>query len=131
MTEINFRNYFFRNQHLNSVYLYIRFQPNVQDEIIYAIIDPQGNVESGVGSGVPRDVYLLCWAEVSDSYQIGTDQRVPFIQHDLYIPEWVVTGWILIKGYLDFGYFPIILSYCFVHYCLYGEVDEKESMKGF
>ena len=29
------------------------------------------------------------------------------------------------------GYFPIILSYCFVHCCLYGEVDEKELIKGF
>ena len=38
---------------------------------------------------------------------------------------------ILIKGYLDFGYFPIILSYFFVHYCLYGEVDEEELITGF
>ena len=107
-------------------YLYIHFQPNVQDEIIYTIIDPQGNVESGVGSGASRDVYSLFWAEVSDRYLIETDQRVPFVQHELYIPEWEAIGRILIKGYLDFGYFPIVLSYCFVHYCLYGEVDEEE-----
>ena len=70
------------------MYLYINFQPNIQDEIIYTIINPQENVESGVGSGVSRDVYSLFWAEVSDSYLIGTDQRVPFVLHDLYIPEW-------------------------------------------
>ena len=84
-----------------------------------------------MGSGVSRDVYSLFWAEVSDSYLIGTDQRVPFVRHDLYIPEWEAIGRILIKGYLDFGYFPIVLSYCFVHYCLYGEVDEEELIKGF
>ena len=84
-----------------------------------------------MGSGVSRDVYSLFWAEVSDSYLIGTDQRVPFVRHDLYIPEWEAIGRILIRGYLDFGYFPIVLSYCFVHYCLYGEVDEEELIKGF
>ena len=98
--------------------------------MIYTIIDPQGNVESGVGSGVSRDVYSLFWAEVSDSYLIGTDQRVPFVRHDLYIPEWEAIGRILIRGYLDFEYFPIVLSY-FVHYCLYGEVHEEELIKGF
>ena len=113
------------------MYLYINFQPNVRDEIVYTIIDPQGNVESGVGSGVSRDVYSLFWAQVSDSYLIGTDQRVSFVRHDLYIPEWESIGRILIKEYLDFGYFPIDLSYCFVYYCLYGEVDEEELIKGF
>ena len=113
------------------MYLYIHFQSNVQDEIIYTIIDAQGNVKSCVGSGVLRDVYPLFWAEVSDSYLIGTDQWVPLLQHDLCIPEWEAIGWIFIKGYLDFGYFPIVLSYCFIHYCLYGEVDEEELIKGF
>ena len=131
MTETNFWNLFSWNYYLNSVYLYIHFQPKVQDEIIYAIINPQRNVESVAGSGVSRDVYSLFWAEVSDSYLIDTDQRVPFVRHDLYIPEWEAIGRILIKGYLDFGYFPIVLSYCFVHYCLYGEVDEEELIKGF
>ena len=69
------------------MYLYIHFQTNVRDEIIYTISDPQGNVESGVGSGVSCDVCSLFWAEVSDSYLIGTDQWVPFVRHDLYIPE--------------------------------------------
>ena len=62
---------------------------------------------------------------------IETDQRVPFVRHDLYILEWEAIGKILFKGYLDFGYFSIVLSYCFVHYCLYGEVDEEELIKGF
>ena len=61
------------------MYLYIHFQPNIQDEIIYTTIDPQGNVESSVGSGVSCDVYSLFWAKLSDSYLIGTDQQVPFV----------------------------------------------------
>ena len=65
------------------MHLYIHFQPNVQDEIIYAIVVPQGDIESGVRSGVSRDLHSLFWAEVSDSYSIGTDQWVPFVRHDL------------------------------------------------
>ena len=80
------------------MYLYINFQPNVRDEIIYTIIDPPGIVESGVESGVSRDVYSLFWAQVSYSYLIGTDQWVSFVRHDLYIPEWEAIGRILIKG---------------------------------
>ena len=82
-----------------------------------------------MGSGVSRDVYSLFWTDVSDSYLIGTDQRVPFVWHDLYIPEWEAIGRILIKGYLDFECFSIVLSYCFVHYCLYGKLDEEELIK--
>ena len=82
-----------------------------------------------MGSGVSRDVYSLFWTDVSDSYLIGTDQRVLFVWHDLYIPEWEAIGRILIKGYLDFECFSIVLSYCFVHYCLYGKLDEEELIK--
>ena len=84
-----------------------------------------------MGSGASRDVCSLFWTEVSDSYLIGTDQRVPFVRYGLYIPEWEAIGRIPIKGCLDFRYFPIILSYGFVHYCLYGEVEEEELIKGF
>ena len=45
--------------------------------------------------------------------------------------EWETMGMILMRGYLDFGYFPIFNSYCFIHYCLYGEVEENELIDGF
>ena len=38
---------------------------------------------------------------------------------------------ILMKGYLDFGYFAIFFRYCFIHFCLYGEVEENELIDGF
>ena len=28
-------------------------------------------------------------------------------------------------------YFPIFISYCSIHYCLYGEVEENELIDGF
>ena len=78
------------------MYLGFHFQPNVQDEIIYTIINQQGYVGSGVGSGVSHDVYSILLTEVSHSYLIGTDQQVPFGRLDLYIPEWEAIGRLLI-----------------------------------
>ena len=85
-------------------------QPNVNDEVVYAIIGTRGREEADVGSGVSRDVYSLFSSEVFDSYMIGVDEHVPFVRHDLYTSEWEAMGMILMKGYLDFGYFPIIIS---------------------
>ena len=45
--------------------------------------------------------------------------------------EWETMGMILMRRYLGFGYFPIFISYCFIHYCLYGEVEENELIDGF
>ena len=52
-------------------------QPNVNDEIVYTIIDTHGREEAGVGSGVSGDVYSLFWNEVFDSYMVGADERAP------------------------------------------------------
>lgn len=38
---------------------------------------------------------------------------------------------ILIKAYLDFRYLAIFISYCFMYYCLYGEVEENELIDEF
>ena len=45
---------------------------------------------------------------------------------------WSRSGWLWEwfwwKG---FGYFPIFTSYCFIHYCLYGEAEKNELIDGF
>ena len=62
---------------------------------------------------------------------IGTEERVPFVRHNLYMSEWEGMGIILMNGYLDFGYFPIFISCCLIHYCFYGKVEENELIDGF
>jgi len=105
---------------------------NVQDDIVFKIINEKGDEEKGIGLGVDREVYSMFWSDVSDSYLIGADQRVPFVRHDLYIPEWQAIGNILVKGFLDTGFFPIVISYSFIHYCLFGEfTDENELIDSF
>ena len=45
-----------------------------------------------MGSGVSLNVYSLFWDKVRDCYLIGTDQWVPFVRLELYIPEWEAIG---------------------------------------
>ena len=70
---------------------------NFQDGIVYDIIDARGKSELGAGAGVSWDVYSLFWAEVSDSYMVGAEQRIPFVRHDLYTSEWEAIAKILVK----------------------------------
>ena len=65
---------------------------------------------------------------------------------DLFKYEWETIGKLLLKGYIDTGYFPVILSKAFVLYTLFGEVgvddllsslfpylsnDEANMLKGY
>ena len=94
-------------------------------------VDPRGKVEEGTGSGVYRDIYSTFWREVSDAYLIGEQERVPFIRHDLFSPEWEAMGLIILKGYRDTGYFPTILCKAFLHFCLFGDVADDVLLSSF
>ena len=96
---------------------------STDSNIRFLIIDPQGNEEMGVGNEVLRDVYTSFWKEAANSLLVREIERVPYVQHDLFKYEWEATGKILLKGYIDTGYFPVILSKAFVLYTLFGEDD--------
>ena len=72
-----------------------------------------------VGNGVSRDVYTSLWKEAANSLLIGETERVPYLRHDLFKYEWEAIGKILLKGYIDTGYFLVILSKAFVLYSLF------------
>ena len=86
------------------------------------MIDIRGVKEEGTGNGVARDIYSSFWIDATDSYFIGEKERVPFARHDLFKNEWKAIGDILMKGYYDVGYFPVIISKAFLVYSIYGEV---------
>ena len=60
--------------------------------VIFLIIDPQGNEEMGVGNGVSRDVYTSFWKEAANSLLIGDTERVPYVRDDLFKYEWEAIG---------------------------------------
>ena len=118
----------------------------IDSNIKFLIIDPEGNEEMGVGNGVSRDVCTSFWKEAANSLLIGETERVPYVRHDLFKDEWEAIGKILLKDYIDTGYFPVILSKAFVLYTLFGEVgvddllsslfpylsnDEANMLKGY
>ena len=75
----------------------------------------------GVGNGISRDVYTNFWKEAVNSLPIGETERVPYVRHDLFKYELETIGKFLLKGYIDTGCFPVILSKAFVLYTLFGE----------
>ena len=47
------------------------------------------------------------------------------MRYDLFKNEWKAISDILMKGYYDVGYFPVMISKAFLVYSIYGEVDEE------
>ncbi|XP_057308149.1 uncharacterized protein LOC130646033 [Hydractinia symbiolongicarpus] len=109
--------------------LFITKQINVTDDIRYIWIDPRGQEESGARSGVSRDIYSSFWNEVYNAYLYGEQERVPQVRHDLYKQEWRAIDMIILKGYVDTGYFPISLSRAFLCFCFFGEEEEKKKRR--
>ena len=77
------------------------------------MIDIRGVKEEGTGNGVARDIKSSFWIDATDSYFIGEKERVPFVRHDLFKNEWKAISDILMKGYYNVGYFPVMTSKAF------------------
>ena len=97
----------------------------------FIILDPRGIPEEGVGVGVTRDVYSAFWKEVGDGFLIGEGERVPFVRHDLYIGDWEAMAKVLLRGYRDVQYFPVILSKSFMQFVMLEEVEDAILKEGF
>ncbi|XP_023808456.1 uncharacterized protein LOC111946974 [Oryzias latipes] len=71
--------------------------------------------------GVSRDVYSAFWTEFLDSAAEGQDMRVPLLSPKWQEEEWKSVGRILVKGFLDHGYFPSRLAPAFTVALVFGE----------
>lgn len=94
---------------------------NVRSKIQFRIKDHKGKDETGEGIGVIRDVYTSFWKEILDTRFLGDRERVPLVVHDYFVEEWASIGLILVKGFLDCGYFPLNLCKAFVVNGLFGD----------
>lgn len=95
---------------------------NFKDERIMNVpikvrmVNAFGRDELGVDDGgVLRDALSAFWSNFYDSCTEGEAERVPVIRHDYKESEWEAIGRILVKGYLEVGYFPVMLSKVFIH----------------
>ena len=101
------------------------------DKVLFHVIDMRGVKEVGKGNGVAQDIYSSFWIDTTDSYLIGEKGRVPFVRHDLFKSVWKAISDILMKGYYDVGYFPVMISKASLLYSIYGEVDEEMLVDSF
>lgn len=68
-----------------------------------------------------RDVISEFWQEFYETCTTGCVYKVPTTRHDMQEEEWRSVARILLKGWLDYGYFPVNLAPTFVEECLYGK----------
>ena len=103
----------------------------INQKVKFKIYDPTGKLEEGIGIGVDRDVYSSVWLQLMDSLFVGSNERVPYVRHDLYFEEWEALGNLLLHGFTSCSYFPIQLSRAFVMFCLFGDVPNDSLMQSF
>ncbi len=87
---------------------------NCQIKII--MVDFQGKAEKGF-----RDAIANFWQEFYLSCCLGERGRVPFLRHDFQADEWKAVSRIIVRGYLDLGYFRVMVSQAFVICAMFGE----------
>ncbi len=91
-------------------------------QLIFVMVDEKGNDEKGFDSkGIYRDALSNFWQEFYNSCSLGEQGRVPLLRHDFQSHEWAAVARIIVKGYLDIGYFPIMLSQAFFISAMFGE----------
>ena len=62
---------------------------------------------------------------------IGEGEKVTFLKHNIFMQEWKVIAKILLQGYRNVIYLPLILSRAFNKFTLFDQVDKETLPKGF
>ena len=106
---------------LKQVVLYLSFihqdvinlfkDPSILDCMLnITVINANGQPEKGDGEGVLRDVLTHFWHEFFTTLSIGETEKTPHIWHDLQKLEWQAIARVLVFGYKNAKYFPVLLS---------------------
>lgn len=93
----------------------------LQHRIEMVFIDERGEIEKGRGAGVIREGLSIFWREFANSLTSGAAEKVPCLRHDYQSEQWQSVARILVVGFKQEKYFPIMLSKGFIASCLFGE----------
>ena len=85
------------------------------------VIDARSEPEAGQGKEVLLDVMTCFWQECFTALTNGSNEKIPYIRHDLQKPEWKAIARVLVYGYQKMKYFPLQSSNLSVALCLFGE----------
>ena len=75
------------------------------------VIDVRGEDEAGQGKGVLLDILTSFWQDCFTALTTGSNEKTPYIRHDLQKPEWEAIARVLVYGYQNLKYFSLQLSY--------------------
>ena len=103
----------------------------INQKVKFKIYEPTRKLEEGIGIGVDRDVNSSVWLELMDSLFVGSNERVPYVRHDLCFEEWQALGNLLLHGFTPYSYFPIQLSRTFVMFCLFDDAPNDSLRQSF
>lgn len=70
-------------------------------------------------AGVSRDVYIVFWDQFLEQCE-GEIERVPRLRLDFGEDEWLAISLIWVKGLMDHGVKPVMLSQSFIVACIHG-----------
>ena len=91
-------------------------------DIKVIMVDGKGDDELGVDAkGIYRDAISCFWQEFYNTCTMGERERVPALRHDFQLETWTAIARVLVKGFWDLGYFPVMLSKAFLLAVLFGE----------
>ena len=85
------------------------------------LIGNDGNPEDGVGEGIVKEVLTSFWQQVHNLLTVGSQEKVPWIRHELQKRQWEAIGRVLVYGMKRHNYFPISLSRTVVASAMFGE----------
>ena len=71
----------------------------INQKVKFKVCDPTVKLEEGINIGVDRDVYSSVWLELVDSLFVGSNERVPYVRHNLYFEKWEAFGNLLLHGF--------------------------------
>ena len=98
------------------------------------MINSFGKEELGSDDGgVFRDALSAFWILFYDSCTVGEDERVPVVRHDFKEDEWEAVARILVKGYQEVKFFPVMINKVFMFSTLFeGEkIADELLLKSF
>ena len=96
-------------------------------EVKITMVDGRGKDEIGEDvQGVFRDALAIFWEEFYLRCTVGVREKVPSLRHDFHSIDWTAVARILVKGYIDVGYFPLMLSPVFLVAVINGESAVEE-----
>ncbi len=87
----------------------------LDEEIKITMVDQHGNGEMGEDiCGIFREAISSFWKEFYLTCTLGERERIPVLRHDFKEQQWMAVARIMVKGFTDLGYFPLLLSKAFL-----------------